>query len=68
MDLKIDPENDAAQTGLFVRAMAPDGKFGSYDIGLLDRESLITWLRSRGGENVFAENCVLVMLNHKPIK
>ncbi|MGF6641808.1 hypothetical protein [Paraburkholderia sp. MM6662-R1] len=50
-------------TGIYVRATF-DGKRGNYDIAELDRDSLHCWLRSRGGENLFAENVVLLLLGH----
>jgi hypothetical protein len=52
-------------TGILVRARAA-GCWASVDIATLDRDSLLRWLRSRGGENLLAENCVLLLLGHKP--
>lgn len=50
-------------TGIFVRAKHPvTGDWDSVDIARLDKESLIYWLRSRGGDNKFAENVVCVLL------
>lgn len=54
-------------TGIFVRAIGQDGRWGSFDIAELDRDSLHQWLRSRGGENLWAENCVLILLGHEQI-
>lgn len=54
-------------TSIFVRAKLPDGSFGSVNIAELTRASLHQWLRSRGGKNLWAENCVLAMLGHEGI-
>jgi hypothetical protein len=54
-------------TGIFVRAMLPDGSWDSVDISHLTAESLLEWLRSRGGKNAWAENVVLTMLGHNQI-
>lgn len=53
-------------TGIYVRAKC-NGKWGSYDIATLEKESLFQWLRSRGGENVWAENVVGILLGHGPL-
>lgn len=68
MELKVDPaRKDADSTGIYVRAKNGD-EWGSFDIADLDRDSLHSWLRSRGGENLWAENCVLLLLGHEQIK
>lgn len=54
----------ADSTGIYVRAMAPDGTYGSHDIAVLTRASLISWLRCRGGSNDWAEGVVAVLLGH----
>jgi len=68
--LRVDPKRAAVysvHTGIFVRA-AHKGKFGSFDIAQLDAPSLLNWLRSRGGNNPWAENVVGTMLQHdKPL-
>ena len=53
-----------SRTGIYVRAQLPNGKWDSVDIIYLTSESLLEWLRSRGGENVFAENVVGILLGH----
>lgn len=53
----------ASATGIYVRAMR-GGKWDSVDIGELDRASLLAWLRSRGGDNKWAENTVGLLLDH----
>jgi hypothetical protein len=60
------PEKEPARhvTGIYVRASVPDGGFDSVDIWCLDRDSLMRWLRSRGGANEWAENTVAVLLGH----
>lgn len=62
MELVVDPARLAFEdaTGIFVRARLAE-KWASYDIAQLERESLLTWLRSRPN---FAEQTVLLLLNH----
>lgn len=71
MELQTDPsrqdDDHHGSTGIYVRAKGYDGRWGSFDIAELDRSSLHTWLRSRGGENQWAENCVLALLGHDQI-
>jgi len=50
-------------TGIYVRALDQD-KPESVDIAQLNKESLLRWLRSRGGRNEWAENVVLILLGH----
>jgi hypothetical protein len=57
-DLHVDDERTGLpETGIYVRA---DG--GSFDIAHLTRDSVLRWLRSRGGSNLWAENTVLVLI------
>jgi hypothetical protein len=56
---------DLPPTGIFVRARAPDGCYGTFDIAQLDAPSLQRWLRSRGGENDCAEAVVALLLGHR---
>lgn len=53
-------------TGICVRAHHPVTGFGSYDISVLDSESLIAFLRLGGGHNPKAENIVGIMLGYGP--
>jgi hypothetical protein len=67
--LTTDPERDdehyASLTGIYVRSRSGvTGRWGSHDIAQLTKPSLQAWLRSRGGENQFAENVVLILLGH----
>ena len=48
-------------TGIYVRAKLND-QWGSFDIATLTCESLRAWLRSRGGENRWAEMTVASLL------
>lgn len=69
MELIIDEERfkDAetwGNTGIYVRAKHESGKWESVDIVLLKKDSLLTWLRSRGGDNPYAEDCVGILLGH----
>jgi hypothetical protein len=50
------------KTGILVRARMSDDTWGNADIAELDRISLMRWLRSRGGTNLWAENTVLQLL------
>lgn len=66
MELTIDPTRvGQVPTGIPIRARGPDGGWGTFDIFDLTRDSLKTWLRSRGGENEWAENVVLILLGHE---
>lgn len=51
-------------TGIFIRAIGPDGKRGSFDIVHLEKESLLLWLKSRGGDNPWAEDVVGLLMGH----
>jgi len=65
--MKIDPERRdpyADATGIYVRVADGVGFFNA-DIAQLDGPSLLEWLRSRGGNNPWAENTVAHMLGHK---
>lgn len=53
------------ETGIYVRAQTSTGAWVSADIAHLDRASLMAWLRSRGGDNPWAENTVAVLLGHE---
>jgi len=69
-ELKVDPERIAKYgdkgtlTGIYVRAKMPSGKWVSADIMVLEKDSLLSWLRSRGGENPWAENTVGIILGY----
>lgn len=65
--LNVDPvRKDGGSTGIFVRAVDVDGRLRPVDIVELDRPSLMAWLRSRGGDNRWAEDVVLRLLGHEP--
>lgn len=68
MELHVDVERyehkDEYHTGILVRAIGPDSKWDSYDIAILTKESLFEFLRSRGGENTWAENVVGILLGY----
>ena len=68
-DLHIDPQRaemaeNFPKTGIFVRAKDQTGKHQSVDIALLNKASLLALLRSRGGQNEWAENTVGLLLGH----
>lgn len=52
-----------AWTGIYVRAFY-DERWDSFDIATLAPASLLTWLRSRGGENAWAEWVVGSLLEY----
>jgi hypothetical protein len=54
---------DVPITGIYVRALTPDG-YASADLGHLTPKSLLKWLRHCGGKNPLAENTVGVLLGH----
>jgi len=69
LQLRFDPERRSDQglhnlTGIYVRAITPEGKWDNADIAELDKSSLKAFLRSRGGDNTWAENVVAIMLGH----
>ena len=55
-------------TGIFLRAIGQDGRWGSYDMAELDAESLTAWLKRDGGDNALAENCDRILLGHPQIQ
>ena len=54
-------------TGIFLRAVGQDGRWGSYDMAELDADSLTEWLKRDGGDNPLAENCVRILLGHQQV-
>lgn len=65
MRLAVNPNRTDlhGSTGIYVRAEL-DGEIGNFDIAELDSASLLTWLRSRGGDNLWAEDTVGIILGH----
>lgn len=71
MMLKVDPARVDSEewvfTGVMVRALGVDGKWGNADIAQLDKESLVAWLRHTNEQvNTLAERTILVLLGHNP--
>ena len=64
MELKVDPQRVGNETGILVRSLGVDGKWGAFDIAELTAESLLEWLKSRGGDNQMAEDTVGIILGH----
>jgi hypothetical protein len=62
--MKLDPSRSEIDyvTGIYVRAQDDEGRWHSADVARLDEPSLTEWLRSRGGENLWAENVVRILL------
>lgn len=69
MNLNVDPQRvgQFGSTGILVRARHPHNGWCSADIADLDAPSLLAWLRSRGGENKWAESVVGMLLGHEAI-
>jgi hypothetical protein len=64
MNLIVEPNRDTwPETGIYVRAKEGT-RWVNADIAHLDAASLLTWLRSRGGDNPWAEDCVGILLGH----
>lgn len=52
-------------TGIFVRAHSrADDKIGNYDLAELEKDSVVTFCRSRGEKSEWAEGIVLLLLGH----
>jgi hypothetical protein len=68
MKLQVMPErwrNEGEwETGIFVRAQDPHGKWISADIAILTPDSLLSYLRHCGEHNHLAENVVGILLGH----
>jgi hypothetical protein len=66
MELRADRQrcHDFVGAGILVRAINVNGLWDNIDIAHLDAESLLTWLRSRGGANDYAEQVVFLLLGH----
>lgn len=66
MEYEIDPARTDPEltTGIFVRAKNEDGKWLSVDISWLKKDHLLHWLRSRDGNNRWAEDVVGILLGH----
>lgn len=65
---RTDPKSymrDVVTTDIFVRAQRPDDSWDAVDIWELSLESLIRWLRSRGGQNPHAESVLAAALGHE---
>lgn len=54
------------ETGVLVRAQKSDGTWTNADIVHLSPDSLLGFLRSRGGENEWAESLVFMLLAYTP--
>jgi len=64
-DYRADPDRrHYPETGIPVRALDGD-RWSDVDIAHLRKESLLAWLRSRGGDNSWAESVVLLLLGHE---
>lgn len=62
--LEVDPARvRLLPTGVVVRARLR-GRWVTADVATLDRRSLLAWLRSRGGQNPWAEDFLGYLLGH----
>lgn len=65
MEYRQDKERTTGiDTGIYVRALNPQGHYISADIASLTIESLVHWLRSREGKNAWAERTVCILLGY----
>jgi hypothetical protein len=69
MELIVDPARKLRNnhTGIYVRAKQHDGTWGNFDICHLEKASLLAWLKSKGGDNSWAENVVGILLGYGPL-
>jgi hypothetical protein len=52
------------RSGIYVRAKGLTDKWETVGIEHLDKPSLLAWLKSRGGDNPWAEDVVGILLGH----
>jgi hypothetical protein len=65
MSLKVDPNRvGKVESGILVQA-STDYEMGRYDCMDLDAQSFFEWMRSRGGENEWAENILLTIAGYR---
>lgn len=66
---RLKKHGDAEVTGIFTRAIVEGGdpRERSVDIAVLDNKSLVAFLRSKGGANEFAEDCIGMILGYGPL-
>lgn len=64
IDSKRETQEYFLDCGIYVRAQDDSGKWKSVPIAHLDKKSLLEWLRSRGGNNPWAEDVVGIILGH----
>lgn len=64
MTLEGDTTEHGNVTGVMVRAIGPDGRWGDYDIFVLEAESLKEWVRSRGDVSEWAMGLIFILLQY----
>lgn len=65
MKLQQDPKRvGMGETGIYVRAQDINGSWVSCDMCELTKSSLLEFLKSRGGDNPWAEDCCGIILGH----
>lgn len=52
-------------TGIYVRAQLPDGRFGVVDLAIVDRDSLLFWLKTQGCAISVINGLILHLLGHQ---
>lgn len=52
------------RTGVVAQAKSSISECGCFDIALLDKDSLLRWLKADGGDNKRAEDVVGILLGH----
>lgn len=65
-DLRVDKNRAGLvpETGIYVRAIGLDSRWGTYDMAELDKESLAEFVRSRGDVPDFAVGIIEILLDH----
>lgn len=62
---RVDCRREHRTCGIVTRAIGLDGRYDSFDIASLTMDSLLHFIRSRGGRNFFAEAIVLHVLGYE---
>lgn len=61
---RLGPNWKDVETGIYIRAKNHEDRWDSLDIAHLDKESLLAFLRSREGDNPWAEDVCGILLGH----
>lgn len=68
MEYTVDPERYAnisyrCGTGIYIYAKTEDG-YDAVDLAVLDKQSLLSWLKQNNESNKIAEDTVGILLGH----